>query len=81
MEVYFCQPTKYFLFSLNSDILRDPYECQAELGGIARIVKVSFVSTFKFVRYEWEGGGGGIIECQAEFGDIFQRSLRNVSFF
>ena len=33
-------------------LLRDPYacECQAKLGGIARIVEVSFVS-FKFVRY------------------------------
>ena len=37
-------------------LLRKICECQAELGGIARIVEVSFVS-FKFVRY---GGHYGI---------------------
>ena len=37
-------------------LLREPCECQAELGGIARIVEVNLVS-FKFVRY---GGGGAL---------------------
>ena len=40
--------------------MRDPCNCQAELGGIARIVEVSFLS-FKFVWYGevWGEGGGG----------------------
>ena len=32
-------------------LLRDPCECQAELGDIARITEVSFVSSFKFFMY------------------------------
>ena len=45
-------------------LLRDPCQCQPELGGIVRIIEVSFVS-FKFVR---EGGWGtyDLCECQAE---------------
>ena len=39
------------------------------MGGIARIVVVSFVSSFKLVRY---GGGPlwDLCECQAEFGNL-----------
>ena len=31
--------------------MTDPCECQAKVHDIGRIVKVSFVSEFKFVRY------------------------------
>ena len=32
-------------------LLRDPCECQAELGDIARIDETSFESSFRFARY------------------------------
>ena len=59
--------------------MRDPCECHAELGGIARIVEVSFVFSFKFVMYG--GPLWDLCECQAEFGDILQRLVRQMCHF
>ena len=61
--------------------MRDLCECQAELGGIARIVEVSFMSSFKFVRY---GGGepyGICLNVKLNYGDILQRSVRQMCYF